>query len=309
MIAVLLATYNGTKYLPELFDSLFNQTCQDFTVYVHDDGSKDNTCDIIAEYSKMYPERVQILWGPPTGSPKANFMWMMSQVEAPYYMFCDQDDVWAGNKVEKSMEAMIAIEQDSYVPTLVFSDMTVVDEQLKVTQASFVGGLGRSVRNTRFTQVLIDNPAAGCTMLFNNALKEVALGCPDIDAIPMHDVWMLLMADIFGKVTGLEDRLVRYRQTGDNIMGAGTEDDIDKVSRNASDIKSGSFLQKKREFVQSSKDLAKVLLMMDKLPAKVRLLLKDYVEIGSKPKLARIYFYKKNKFERARNNAWYYMWI
>ena len=308
MTAILLGTYNGSKYLRELLDSLFAQTNQEFKLVVHDDGSTDKTCEILAEYAADHKGRVEILWGPPTGSPQANFMWMLSQVNADYYLYCDQDDVWMENKLELTLSALQELEGDG-IPALVFSDMDVVDERLNLINSSFIRSLGRDVRNTAYTQVLIDNPAAGCTEIFNRALRDIVVQFPDVDSLPMHDVWTLLMADIFGRVKGLDVSLVRYRQTGHNIKGASEETDKDKVSRNAKDLKNGSFIEKKKAFIKEARDLAELVLLVDKLPAKVRTLLKEFVNIDKKNKFERIVFYKKNKFERARRTWWMYLWL
>ena len=98
-IAILMATYNGETYLKEQIDSLLAQTCQDWHLYVHDDGSKDGTVAIVKGYAEQYPEKVTLLDYPPQGGPCKNFLSMMEKVEAPYYMFCDQDDVWMPEKL------------------------------------------------------------------------------------------------------------------------------------------------------------------------------------------------------------------
>ncbi|KHM52649.1 hypothetical protein NZ47_03490, partial [Anaerovibrio lipolyticus] len=80
-VAILLATYNGAKYLRAQLDSLFGQTNQDFRIVAHDDGSSDETINILNEYMDKYPDRLEIIYGHPTGSPKANFMYLLSEVE------------------------------------------------------------------------------------------------------------------------------------------------------------------------------------------------------------------------------------
>ena len=105
MIAILLSTYNGSKYLREQLNSIIDQTVKDWILYVRDDGSTDETIDIIKEYVSLYPninyiEDIQNL-----GSARS-FMKLLSLVEADHYMFCDQDDVWLPTKIEVSLMEM-----------------------------------------------------------------------------------------------------------------------------------------------------------------------------------------------------------
>nr|MCR5355221.1 glycosyltransferase [Lachnospiraceae bacterium] len=90
-IAILMATYNGEKYLRQQVESIMNQTEQNFLLVIHDDGSTDGTVEVIEELAAIYgTSRLQVLEGPSTGSAKMNFLWMLSQVQASYYMFADQ---------------------------------------------------------------------------------------------------------------------------------------------------------------------------------------------------------------------------
>ena len=91
MLAILLSTYNGERFLREQLDSLFNQRYSDFTLYVRDDGSTDTTVDIIHEYQTKH-ENVILLHDPwQHRGASGSFMWMLQQIEADFYMFCDQD--------------------------------------------------------------------------------------------------------------------------------------------------------------------------------------------------------------------------
>lgn len=307
-IAVLLATYNGQEYLKQQLDSLLEQTFSDFRIVVHDDGSTDKTVDIINEYRNKYPEKIEILYGEPCGMAKANFLWMLTKTWADIYFFCDQDDVWHKTKIEKSLAAL----GESTEAACVFTDMWVTDENLKVLSNSFIRYIGRNPNNTAYTQVLIDNPSAGCTMCFNRALRDLAvasLSQIDLTKIPMHDALVLAIADIMGKVTPVDEPLVYYRQTGHNTMGATTESDSDKRSRNISDIKSGSFFAKKKAFVNEARLFAAELAKIDFIPVDKKNILIRFAGIGKKAKLRRMSFYKKNNFTRATHNIWFRLWV
>ena len=307
-IAVLLATYNGKNYLRQQLDSLLNQTFDNFRIVVHDDGSTDGTIDILNEYRDNNPEKIELLHGQSCGSAKANFLWMLKKEEADVYFFCDQDDVWHETKIEKSLKAL----GDLSEPACVFSDMWVVDENLNEISDSFIRYIGREPGNTAYTQILIDNPAAGCTMCFNRALRDLTvelLPKLDLENIPMHDALVLALASITGDVKAIDEPLVYYRQTGNNIMGAATESDSDKRNRNVSDFKEGSLFAKKKAFVNEARLFAAELAKADFISKDKKNILIRFADIGHKSKFKRMIFYKKNNFTRAHHNFWFRLWV
>ena len=317
-IVILLATYNGERYLRQQLDSLFEQTSQEFRLVVHDDGSTDSTVDIINEYRDKYPDRIEIYYGNSCGGPKENFLWMLGRVEADYYLFCDQDDVWFSEKFQRSMEALEEAEgvfhheNDEIQPICVFTDMTVVDEDLNNLSDSFIRYIGRLPSNTAYTQILIDNPAAGCTMCFNRQLRDLVVQLVpllDMKNIPMHDVLILEIAAIMGKVVAIDEPLAYYRQTGHNTMGAVTETDSDKASRNIQDLKQGSIIEKKKAFVNEARLFAGEIAKAEWLPKDKKNVLIRFSKIGEKGKLKRMSFYSKNNFTRAHHNLWFRLWV
>lgn len=313
-IAILLATYNGGQYLKEQLDSLFAQSNQNFRLVIHDDGSTDDTKHIIGEYRDKYPDRIELLYGKPNGSPMINFMYMLSEVEADYYFLCDQDDVWLPEKVDASLNKLQGLIHCSDVnvqqPAIVFTDMYVVDKELNIIDNSFIRYLGRDINNISYTQILIDNPGAGTTMCFNRALRDIAISCDSVqwENVPMHDAWLLELAAIFGKVGAIDKPLVYYRQTGYNSMGAVTESTAQKLARNASDVSNG-FFAKKKTFINQARSFAREVLRIRDIPEEKLKVLNDFVHIGSKPKLFRIKFYKDNNFTRAHHNIWMRLWV
>ena len=93
MISILMATYNGEKYICEQIDSLFAQTVQDFTLYVSDDKSADRTCEIIEHYTRRYPGRIVLCRRQSnSGGAQNNFLDLMTAHKDDYVMLCDQED-------------------------------------------------------------------------------------------------------------------------------------------------------------------------------------------------------------------------
>ena len=313
-IAILMATYNGQSYIKEMLYSLEEQTYQDFVCYIHDDGSADETMHLLHEWTREHPYRFVLLEGKSLGSAKDNFLWMLSQVDAAYYMFADQDDVWAPDKMEKSFQKMKQLEalcQDDYEPFCVFTDMQVVDDALRPIAPSFIRYIGRDPYRTSMAQIIMDNPAAGCTMLFNRALRTLALQLQDSAKVEMHDVWVLALAAAFGAehIGIIDDPCVLYRQHEHNEMGAKAESKVDKIRRNLQGMIKGNILQKKRIFLQQGRDLAGQMCLVEGIPQHQRQILADFSRVGELPKFKRIQFYKKYGFTRNQGTVWLYLWV
>jgi glycosyltransferase involved in cell wall biosynthesis len=224
-IQVLLATYNGERYLRQQLDSILTQDYVDLRILARDDGSNDNTAAILAEYASNLPERIQVLaTDAPSGSPKGNFQRLMEASTAPYIMFSDQDDVWDADKASVSMERMRRLEGEHGVgaPLLVFTDLTVVSADLKVLNHSF--WRHQNIHPSaihRLTWLLRHNAMPGCSALFNRPLLDLAVPIPD--EAHMHDWWIALVANILGYSSYLDRSTVRYRQHARNSIGAGKE--------------------------------------------------------------------------------------
>jgi glycosyltransferase involved in cell wall biosynthesis len=222
LIDILLATFQGGAFLSEQLDSLFAQTCQDFRIVVRDDGSTDDTMAILQKYAAHRPGRIEVL--PPDGQrlgASGSFARLLGVSQAPYRMFCDQDDVWMSDKVAVSLTAMHDLERDkgSHTPLLVSTDLKVVNEELQVISDSFWGYQRiHPERLKRLSRVLVQNFATGCTVMLNRALADLALPIP-AEAI-MHDWWLALVASRFGKAQPLARATVLYRQHGRNDVGA-----------------------------------------------------------------------------------------
>lgn len=305
-IAILLATYNGERYLKEMIESLKCQSFQEYVCYIHDDGSTDGTCEVIDKYCMDDPIQFKRLLGPATGSAKASFMWMLSQVEAEYYMFADQDDVWIPEKIEKTMKCL-----ENNSAWCVGTDLCVTDENLNVIAPNMMEWIGCDLLRNHPHQLMIDNVVAGCTMLFNRKLRDIAIQCKNVDKIFMHDQWVAVIAAMYGKLTVLNESTILYRQHGDNEKGAVHENIGGKLLRLRRELLLGSMRKEKKRFLQESRDLAKELNSVNDLPEHEREFLKEFAQIEEKSKLQRILFYKKNKLSRKSklSTLWMWMWV
>ncbi len=308
-IAVLLATYNGEKYLSELLDSLLKQTYPNLKIYIHDDGSHDDTVSVIREYQAKNPCKIQVFDYPPTGSSCANFMSMLKYVNEPYVMFCDQDDVWLPEKTEKVFEEMKKTEAENPdKPCLVFSDLYVVDSELKIISDSFMKYADRNPYRTDYKSLLMKNAAPGCTMILNRELVNKAKCCNDITKIGMHDIWVILIAALEGKVSYVDLPLIFYRQHQENVVGAKKVTKVKKILNTLHRIISGSQGKEKKEWLNNVSKLASVLSESLELKNEEKEFLSSLAGIIAKNKMTRIKFYFKNGLIE-KNRWWLVFWI
>lgn len=218
MITVLLAVYNGEKYLKEQIESILNQSVKDVKIVIRDDGSTDNSGEIIESYCREYPDRISCIKGEATGSAQKNFAELLKNCDSDYIMFCDQDDVWLSDKIEKTYNAMVEAEQNDETPVLVHTDLKVVDDKLCEISPSFFDFQKLIQKDITLPKLLVQNYVTGCTIMINRALKEK---CGDIpDECIMHDWWLALVAVLFGKLVCVNEATMLYRQHAANQVGA-----------------------------------------------------------------------------------------
>lgn len=217
-IAVLLATYNGARFLREQLESLFRQTCEDFHLYVRDDGSTDDTLKIVGEFAQKYPDQVSVIDdGEGRLGAAHSFMNLLDQVDSEFYMFCDQDDVWLDTKIEKTLEHMLGLNQN--MPVVVATDLQVVDENLNKIKDSFNADLKIDVFRKHPELLYVRHVVTGCTMMINEAAKNISL--PFSPLATMHDEWIALCTHFGnGTISILDKATVLYRQHSANAVGA-----------------------------------------------------------------------------------------
>ncbi len=303
MIAVLLATYNGEKYLPEQLDSILKQTYNDFKIYIHDDGSSDRTVDILHEYSEKYPDKIEILDGAPTGAAQKNFLYMLHKVENEYYMFSDQDDVWLPEKMEKLMKLVKKNETDGSIPTLAFSDMKVVDKDLNVLDESFVYVNRLDTKHLSFPYLICQNVVAGCTTLFNRALRDEALKYKNAGNIEWHDWWIALIAAANDKLLYLNEKLSLYRQHENNTLGSEKDIGIKKNLEYVYFLITFSHIGKTKirihAFVVQTQELKNI-----KMTERNREIVEMFMKFDSYNKLAKLKNFHKYGIRRSKRNLW-----
>lgn len=217
LVDILLATYNGEKYIDALLASLSQQSFTDWRLIVRDDNSTDATIQRIEWFKKYINPNVVILPTESRAGIKGNFSLLMEYSTAPYVMLCDQDDVWLPRKIAVSLDAIQKM--DASKPALVHTDLIVVDNNLDTLADSFLEYSGLEGRySSDFKSMLIQNVVTGCTVIMNRKLVELATPIPN-SAI-MHDWWIALVSTALGNTVYLPDSTILYRQHGNNDTGA-----------------------------------------------------------------------------------------
>lgn len=220
MITILMATYNGEKYLKEQIESLLSQSHSDFVLYVSDDCSTDSTWEILESFKQRFPDKIFTSKNKTNLGAKDNFLRMMASTENEYVMLSDQDDVWLPKKVEVTLAKMKEMESTfgKNMPLLVHTDLKVVDANLCEIHPSYRVFTSRSLGRKSFSMTLAMNGVSGCTVMYNKRLSELLSKPPDFCV--MHDFWLQIVAASFGKIGYLDEPTILYRQHGANALGA-----------------------------------------------------------------------------------------
>ena len=206
---ILLSTYNGEKYLAELLDSVLNQVGVNINILVRDDGSTDNTINILKAYEG---EHLNYYLGENKKPAKSFLDLIMSSTDQyDYYALCDQDDVW---KPEKILSAIQKI-KDIYRPALYSSAVDVVDKNLNFLRKGFCNN---TFSNKLYGMITYASP--GCTFVFNRLLlMELKKYNPTI--ISMHDSWISFVClAVGGYFYSDTNSYILYRQHESNVLGS-----------------------------------------------------------------------------------------
>lgn len=219
-LQILLSTFNGARWLPELLASLLQQTFQDWQLLVRDDASTDDTMQVLLQWQAQHPAKVCAILrdGINLGSTQS-FSRLVTYSHAPYLLFCDQDDVWFPEKVEMQYTALRRLEAQygTAMPLLVHSDVAVVDPDKNLLMPSLWEYRHFDVQQ-RKQAYLLTNVVTGCATAFNRAAAARAFPAP-LYAM-QHDRWLALVCAYFGQIVPQPQPLLLYRQHAANSIGA-----------------------------------------------------------------------------------------
>lgn len=214
-VAILMCTYNGSKFLGEQLESFARQTHKNWVVYASDDGSSDDTLILLSKYQrKLGKDRLILLSGPREGFAK-NFLSLVKNrsIIADYFAFSDQDDIWFEDKLERSIAKASAHQN---IPALYCSRTRLIsaDKQVQGYSPLFSAA-------PEFANALVQSIAGANTMLINSHARELLAQTPDDAVIVAHD-WLtyLLVTGCGGTVFYDPQPTLDYRQHSENLIGA-----------------------------------------------------------------------------------------
>jgi len=214
-VAILLCTMQGQGYLRDQLDSIIAQTHRNWTLWVSDDGSKDDTHAILSQYQQIMGHARLILNTGPAEGFASNFLSLAckASITADYYAFADQDDIWESDKLASALQFLRTV--PLHLPALYCGRTRIVD-----TNNKDIGLSPLFSTPPCFTNALVQNIAGGNTMMFNNAARRfLRKAGPEVKVVA-HDWWVyMVVSGCGGRIFYDAAPKVRYRQHGNNLVG------------------------------------------------------------------------------------------
>lgn len=233
-VGIIIATYNGEKFLNEQLQSIINQTKRPERIVIVDDCSTDGTRDIIKEKMKLLPDLFTYIKNEQNLGAKKTFEIGINACKTDYIALCDQDDIWMPNKIS----ALFDLLERNKNAKLCYHDLALIDEQGNCLGRNFFEAApvneplpvtGKAVRERL---VGLSNPVPGCTMFFSSELKNTILPIPSSQWIG-HDWWISTIAFFFAKPIYFREPLAFYRFHANQTAGIGTVLKKEKNIKNA----------------------------------------------------------------------------
>lgn len=210
-VAILMSTYNGEKYIKEQIDSLIAQTYKETYIYIRDDGSKDNTVNIIKKYKESV-NNIILIEGENIGFINSFFELLNYCKDADYYAYCDQDDIWMEDKIQRAVNFLD--KTDNTKPVLYFSNSDYYDSEMNFISTAEVNKI------YNFRNSLVECVSQGMTMVVNNKVKEIIVKNKPQNAL-YHDWWTYMICSGFGEIIYDDKSLVKYRRHTQSVTVEG----------------------------------------------------------------------------------------
>lgn len=207
-VEILMATYNGEKYIKEQIESILSQTYEDWSLLIRDDGSKDKTLEIIKEFV-VKDKRIKLIVDSKgnLGYVK-NFEELLKKSKAEYIFLCDQDDIWENEKLEKSL---FYLEKKKVIIHNAKIFYTVKKKKSCKNLLEF--------KKKSFLKRVIFPEYTGCCMGLRKEFLNIVLPIPN--GFPSHDIWIGMIAEIKDELYFINEKLIRYRRHSQNVSATG----------------------------------------------------------------------------------------
>jgi glycosyltransferase involved in cell wall biosynthesis len=214
-VAVLMATYQDAEFVLEQLDSIVAQSLTNWAIWASDDSNDDKTWNVLKQYQeRIGGSKLHLQKGPQKGFV-ANFLSLVCQanIEADYFAYCDQDDIWEFDKLDRAIQWLAEIPEN--VPALYCSRTRLVDEQ-----NNEIGLSPLFSKPPSFANALVQNIGGGNTMVFNRAARSLLMQAGADLQLMAHDWWTYIVVTASGGMVHYDPRpSLRYRQHGLNLIG------------------------------------------------------------------------------------------
>ncbi|MBD0415980.1 glycosyltransferase family 2 protein [Oryzicola mucosus] len=217
-VAIMLGTFDGGRFLEKQLRTLAEQSHRSIDLWVSDDGSTDGSIEILSRFEKHWDRGVfHLLNGPALGfAENYRFLITNPDIDATYYAFCDQDDIWDPDKLEVAVAWLSS--QDPAVPALYCSRTRTIDEE-----DHDIGYSSLFENNPNFRNAIVQSIAGGNTMVMNRAARDIVAEASRRTSFVSHDWWSyMIVSGVGGTVHYSATPHIGYRQHQDNIAGANT---------------------------------------------------------------------------------------
>lgn len=210
-VAVLMSTYNGENYIKEQLDSVLNQTYKNIEIYIRDDKSKDNTVNIVKDYMKN-KDNIFLIEGENLGYIDSFFELIKICDDADYYAYCDQDDIWLENKIERAVKKLEQHMEEK--PVMYFSNLDFYDGDMNFLETA------PKEKAYSFRNSLVECVTQGMTMVINkNARDQIKKSIPN--HCLGHDWWTYMICSGFGEIIYDDEPLIKYRRHNKSVTVEG----------------------------------------------------------------------------------------
>lgn len=218
-VSILLSSYNGSKFIEEQLISIKNQTYP-FELYIRDDGSTDNSVELIKKLFIKLKLNGQIILGKNIGAQKS-FFYLIKKFgrKNNYIAFSDQDDIWEVDKLKSAVEKIKNKEEHlgASHPILYHSDLKIISHDGVLQTKTFWQSVGLNPNYTKLNNLLCQPTVTGCTVVVNKSLLKLIEIYPKDSS--MHDYWLSILAKVFGTIISDKKSYINYRIHTDNAIG------------------------------------------------------------------------------------------
>lgn len=202
MVSVCMASFNGEKYIHMQINSILQQLSESDELIISDNGSFDNTVSIIKSFNDP---RIKLHSFTTQKNVIFNFQNALLKASGDYIFMSDQDDVWLSGRVEKGLNLLKEYD-------LVVNDAEVIDQNGVALSSSLFKEINSG---SGLVKNFVSNTYYGCCMCFRRSVMSIALPFPI--RIPMHDIWLGFVGDLFFKTSFCSNRLIQYRRHTHNV--------------------------------------------------------------------------------------------